>query len=141
MTYTRKYDALERTDVPNEYIGLEHKVNNSPLTPNQKKVDDLVNSGVPAYGTLNGEAIKVVETELIRVNAPPDPNPAPPSGAAPGAGISEGAIPPKVIESAPKGVDDWGTPITREDMTNSEFPWNVFEKFLPSDPNDPKNHA
>jgi hypothetical protein len=71
QTYTRYYDALRPTGKPGEYIGLEHKVNASPLTPNQEAFDGIVNSGTPAEGKLNGQPIQVTRAQEIRVPWPP----------------------------------------------------------------------
>jgi hypothetical protein len=74
-TYVRLYDALQPTGTPGQYIGIEHKVNASPITENQQIVDNLVNAGTPARGTLNGQPIEVVRTDLIRVTWPPPAGP------------------------------------------------------------------
>jgi hypothetical protein len=71
QTYTRYYDALRPTGEPGKYAGLEHKVNESPITPNQRTFDGIVNSGTPAEGTLNGKPIQVTSAEEIRVPWPP----------------------------------------------------------------------
>lgn len=109
-------------------------MNKSPITSNQQTVDDLVRSGVPATGKLNIEPIIVSDVQVIRVERAPVDAP-----------VVEGGLDEKVIEFAPKGIDNWGTEITPEQMEDAGFPWNVMEKFLeqsrPHDSKDPKDWA
>lgn len=142
QTFTRRYDALQPTGVPGQYTGIEHKVNQSPITPNQRTVDDLVASGVPAQGTLDGQPIEVVDVDVIRVEWPP------PEGAVPdtstGRPVGE-AIPSKIIESAPKGVPDWGTQVSPDELRVTDGPMGILQDFrdafVPRDPDNPDTQA
>lgn len=99
--------------------------------------DDLVDSGIPARGTLNGEPIEVVDTDLIRTPRPGDPTAGAAAGGSAGPGASPapsaGGIPPAVVDGpgsapavpAPVGtpaVPDWGTQLTPQQMIDSGDP-------------------
>lgn len=137
-TLRREYDGLEPIPgQPGTYTGLEHKLGNKQPTPHQKHFDELVDSGIPARGTLNGLPVEVVDTELIRTPRPGDPTAGAAAGgsAAPGASLSPGTggIPPAVVgggEGAPTvpapagtpAVPDWGTQLTPQQMIESDDP-------------------
>ncbi len=133
-TFVRYYDGLRPTGRPGEYVGIEHKVNKSPITPNQQAVDDLVRSGIPAHGQLNGQPVTVTDVQVIRVERLPADGE-----------VLPGGIPDKVVEAVPKGIEDWGTHISPRQMDDAGFPFNVMEDIReqlgPRNPNDPKNTA
>ena len=154
---TRKYDALRPTGVPGQYIGIEHKTNDSPFTENQTAVDALVNAGTPARGTLNGQPIEVVQAQEVRVPWPPPeanvPAPAPAPGASGGyPGMPE---PPKMWKDdgqplIPRAGDNpfpnWGTHISPDELAKSGDPelsnlGKFYQGMFGRDPNDPDNHA
>jgi hypothetical protein len=138
-TFTRYYDGLIPTDKPGQYVGIEHKLNQSPYPKAQRDFDARVQSGTPATGKLNGQPIEVVDVEVVRTQVEV-PN---------GAGGSDtpvvpGGIPDKVIEAAPKGVPEWGTQVSPDDMEDAGFPFNVVERFRETfapNKNDPDNWA
>lgn len=153
----RKYDALRPTGVPGQYIGIEHKTNDSPFTENQTAVDTLVNSGTPARGMLNGQPIEVVQAQEVRVPwPPPEANvaaPAPAPGASGGyPGLPE---PPKMWKDdgqplIPRAGDNpfpnWGTHISPDELAKSGDPelsnlGKFYQGMFGRDPNDPDNHA
>ncbi|MBO0881911.1 MAG: hypothetical protein J2P17_16535, partial [Mycobacterium sp.] len=77
-TLTREYDGLEPIPgQPGQYRGLEHKLGTAGLTPNQRQLDGLVDSGTPAQGTLDGKPIEVIDTRVMKT---PQPFPAPAEG-------------------------------------------------------------
>jgi hypothetical protein len=92
---TRFYDGLEEI-APGEYRGLEHKAGGAVPTPRQKIFDGLVNAGIPANGTLDGDPIKVIEAETVRP-APVPGAPAPPAPAA----VPAPAAPPAPVAPPP----------------------------------------
>lgn len=63
----RYYDALEPVPGhPGEYIGIEVKSGTASLSPNQRIFDPQVSPQNPATGTLNGQPVKVINTEQLR---------------------------------------------------------------------------
>lgn len=153
----RKYDALRPTGVPGQYIGIEHKTNDSPFTENQTAVDTLVNSGTPARGMLSGQPIEVVQAQEIRVPwPPPEANvhaPLPAPGASGGyPGMPE---PPKMWKDdgqplIPRAGDNpfpnWGTRVSPDELAKSGDPelsnlGKFYQGVFGRDPNDPDNHA
>jgi hypothetical protein len=92
---TRFYDGLEEV-APGEYRGLEHKAGVGRPTRHQKIFDGLVNAGIPANGTLDGDPIKVVQAEEVRP-APVPGAPAPPAPAA----VPAPAAPPAPVAPPP----------------------------------------
>ena len=112
-TYVRLYDALQPTGTPGQYIGIEHKVNASPLTENQQIVDNLVNAATPARGTLNGQPIEVVRTDLIRVTWPPPAAP-PIQGSA---GVP-GAPTQGTVQVPHATLPGWGTFVSPDQIDN-----------------------
>lgn len=137
----RTYDALMPTGVPGQYVGIEHKVNESAYTTHQQKVDGLVRSGVPARGVLNGKPIEVVDVELIRIEWPlpdagptPEPNrtspsavPAPTIGAPPVTSpVSPGAVEP----GTPRTLPDWGTPISPDVLRDTDGELGILQDFI-----------
>ncbi|CPR69821.1 hypothetical protein [Mycobacteroides abscessus] len=109
-TLRREYDGLEEIPgQPGKYTGLEHKLGKKDPTPHQTHFDDLVRSGIPARGMLNGQPIEVVDAELIRTPRP-DNTPAPGAGASAG----EGAAGPAPVDAGGwGGVEAQGTvPVT-----------------------------
>ncbi|WP_194166749.1 hypothetical protein [Mycolicibacterium sp. P9-22] len=137
-TLRREYDGLEPIPgQPGTFTGLEHKLGNKAPTKHQEHFDDLVDSGIPARGTLNGEPIEVVDTELIRTPRPGDPTVGAAAGGSAGPGATPapgaGGIPPAVVDGggsvpavpAPAGtpaVPDWGTQLTPQQMIDSGDP-------------------
>jgi hypothetical protein len=137
-TLRREYDGLEPIPgQPGKYTGLEHKLGNKDPTTHQEKFDGLVRGGLPARGTLNGEPIEVVDTELIRTPRPGDPTAGAAAGSSAGPGASlapgTGGIPPAVVDGggsapavpAPAGtpaIPDWGTQLTPQQMIDSGDP-------------------
>lgn len=154
---TRKYDALRPTGVPGQYIGIEHKTNDSPFTENQTAVDALVNAGTPARGTLNGQPIEVVQAQEVRVPWPPPEANVPAPAPAPGAsrGYPRMPEPPKMWKDdgqplIPRAGDDpfptWGTHISPDELAKSGDPelsnlGKFYQGMFGRDPNDPDNHA
>jgi hypothetical protein len=112
---TRFYDGLEEK-APGEYRGLEHKagVFGRP-TRHQKIFDGLVNAGIPANGTLDGDPIKVIEAETVRpvpvpgAPAPPAPAAVPPPAAPPAPVAPPPAPPPPA--SAPIALPAPNAPV------------------------------
>lgn len=125
--------------MPGQYIGIEHQVNQSAYTGQQRRFDDLVTSGSPAIGQLNGEPIEVVDVDVIRVQVPP-PTPDVVTGAMPSEGLNG-----KVVEAVPKGVNDWGTYVPPEELRNTDGELGILQDFrdafTPPDPHDPRNTA
>jgi len=66
MPLYRYYDALEPTGKPGQYVGIEVKSGTADLTRQQKIFDSRVSAQTPATGTLNGQPVKVIDTELLR---------------------------------------------------------------------------
>lgn len=143
-TLRREYDGLEEIPgQPGKYTGLEHKLGRKDPTKHQEHFDDLVRSGIPARGTLNGQPIEVVDAELIRT---PRPDATPPPGAGASAGEStagpapvgsggwggveaEGTVPVNAAPatgSAPATsapvTPSWGTHLTPQEMIDSDDP-------------------
>lgn len=100
----REYDGLEEIPgQPGKYTGLEHKLGKKDRTDHQENFDGLVNSGIPATGTLNGQPIEVVKALELRT---PRPNDGPPPGAGASAGaVTAGPVPEPVVEG---GAGGWG---------------------------------
>lgn len=91
----RYYDALEPVPGhPGEYVGIEVKSGNATLSPNQRLFDPQVSPQNPATGTLNGQPVKVIDTDVLRA---PQFVPEAPPGAA-------GPAPPRVPEPPPPPV-------------------------------------
>ena len=128
-TCVRLYDALQPTGTPGQYIGIEHKVNASPLTENQEIVDNLVNAGTPARGTLNGQPIEVVRTDLIRVSWPPLF-----AGVQGSAGVS-GASAQGTAEVPHGTLPGWGTVVSpdqiKDDGSEVDNLLKVLEQYRP----------
>lgn len=158
-TYARVYDALQPTEVPGQYIGIEHKVNASPITTNQRTVDDLVNAGTPARGILNGQPIEVVDVDVIRTSWPPSAqgigempgsapmpvggNPAPLPATVGGGGGSWGDT--SSGQAGGTAIPDWGTHLSPGEAAKGGGEignlGKILESYLPHDPNDPNNTA
>ena len=144
----RYYDALEPTDNPDEYIGIEAKSHEDvDRTPGQKRFDKAVTPERPATAVVDGREIRIVGTDLAH---PPDGwNEAPtgsgestePSGAAStgaGADVSGPSLPPALTDAGAgrfAGVHadgsasadtphfpDWGTRLTPQQMADSDDP-------------------
>ena len=62
----RFYDALEPTSTPGQYVGIEVKSGGADLTRQQRVFDGRVSPQTPATGTLNGQPVKIVGTDLLR---------------------------------------------------------------------------
>ncbi|MGV7586335.1 hypothetical protein PJI74_01205 [Mycobacterium kansasii] len=143
-TLRREYDGLEEIPgQPGKYTGLEHKLGKKDPTKHQEHFDDLVRSGIPARGTLNGQPIEVVDAELIRTPRP-DATPPPGAGASAGEAIAgpapvgsggwggveaEGTVPVNAAPatgSAPATsapvTPSWGTHLTPQEMIDSDDP-------------------
>lgn len=95
----RYYDALEPVpDHPGEYIGIEVKSGTASLSPNQRIFDAQVSPQNPATGTLNGQPVKITDTNVLRA---PQFIPAPPAGGEPGAASGAPPVKPPPVEPAP----------------------------------------
>lgn len=81
----RYYDALEPVPGhPGEYVGIEVKSGTASLSPNQRIFDPQVSPQNPATGTLNGQPVKVIDTDVLRApqfvpEAPKGPTPPEPA--------------------------------------------------------------
>lgn len=145
----REYDGLEPIPgQPGKYLGLEHKLGEKGRTDHQENFDGLVNGGIPATGTLNGQPIEVVKALELRT---PRPNDGPPPGAGASAGaVTAGPVPEPVVEGGAAGpagpvqgaapvsptpgapvtqapanaplTPDWGTHLTPQQMIDSGDP-------------------
>lgn len=76
----RYYDALAPTGTPGQYVGIEVKSGSADLTRSQRVFDSRVSAQTPAVGTLNGQPVRIIDTELL--NAPryvPNEGPARPA--------------------------------------------------------------
>ena len=138
-TLRREYDGLEEIPgQPGKYVGLEHKLGYKDPTKHQQDFDDLVRSGIPARGTLNGQAIEVADAELIRTPRPGDATtgaaggeaaagPVPKSavdGSADGFGgvQAEGTVPLTPAPANGPNFPGWGTQLTPQQMIDSDDP-------------------
>ncbi|MCB9441121.1 MAG: hypothetical protein H6523_12845 [Mycolicibacterium sp.] len=150
--YTRRYDGLEPIPgQPGKYTGLEHKLGDKAPTTNQKEADRLVRSGVPAYGTLRGEPIQVVDAQEIRTPRPPTENGGPSSPSSAGivadatAPLPDANTSPSGVGGSAEGVARGNEPgLTREQKKHWEDmgpPFSILAPSMPNDPNDPDNHA
>lgn len=134
----RYYDALEPTDNPDEYIGIEAKVNEGAHTAKQQRFDDAVTPDRPATATLDGREIRIIDTDVAY---PPEGWDAPTADSPPGgaeSGASGAAVPPALVgpadgppaESQPPvpaptprpSFPDWGTQLTPQQMIDSGDP-------------------
>ncbi|WP_205626353.1 hypothetical protein [Mycolicibacterium conceptionense] len=98
----RYFDGLEPTGNPDEYIGIEAKINEGALDRDQQVFDAQVSRERPATATLNGRPIKIVGAE---VEYPPEGWVPPSEQPGPGAGASAGAT---EAGPAPVGPNNWG---------------------------------
>jgi PPE family protein len=148
----RFYDGLEPTGVPGEYIGVEAKTHQGVgLTADQRRFDAAVTPQHPATAILNGQPIKIIDTDV----AYPPQGWVPPPTIVPGTAAPPGLPPPPVLhqtDGAPPvpapgngPFPNWGTHVTPGEAAQSGGEignlGKVLEQFLPPDPNDPDNRA
>ncbi|AER47737.1 hypothetical protein DORI_88 [Mycobacterium phage Dori] len=143
----RYYDALEPTDNPDEYIGIEAKTNENAHRSDQERFDDAVTPERPATATLDGREIRIVDTDVVyppegwdeapaESDAPTDsggaeakvPGPSLPPGLTdPGAGgfggvHAEGTVPVGPAPANAPNYPGWGTQLTPQEMISSDDP-------------------
>lgn len=143
----RYYDALEPTDNPDEYIGVEAKTNENAHRSDQERFDDAVTPERPATATLDGREIRIVDTDVVyppegwdeapaESDAPTDtggaeakvPGPSLPPGLTdPGAGgfggvHAEGTVPLGPAPANAPNYPGWGTQLTPQEMISSDDP-------------------
>lgn len=112
----RYYDALEPTDNPDEYIGIEAKTHEGvDRTPDQKRFDGAVSPERPATAVVDGREVRIVGTDLAHPpegwdDAPAESDEPTESGGADTGGGAEAkvpgpALPPALTDS---GAGDFG---------------------------------
>ncbi|MUL76460.1 WXG100 family type VII secretion target [Mycolicibacterium sp. CBMA 226] len=125
----REYDGLEPIPgQPGKYRGLEHKLGSKDPTEHQDNFDELVRSGIPATGTLNGQPIQVTDNEIIRTPRPGEASPAGGFGGAQGGGEVATAGPTATASGSapvsPTPSSATATPTPGSAYVPGSFPFN-----------------
>lgn len=141
----RYYDALEPTDNPDEYLGIEAKTNPKALRRDQQTFDAAVTPERPATAVLNGREIRIVGAQTVY---PPEGWKPPSVEMGPGAGASAGEatagpVPKSAVDGGAGGfggaqaegtvpatpapgnapvAPSWGTQLTPQEMIDSGDP-------------------
>ncbi|MGW4100613.1 hypothetical protein [Mycobacterium sp. NPDC004974] len=145
----RYYDALEPTDNPDEYVGIEAKSHEDvDRTPGQKRFDKEVSRESPATAVVDGREIRIVGTDVAHPPEGWDEEPADstaePSGTESGgaeAKVSGPSLPPGLTDRGAGGFGGvqaegtvpteptptphfpgWGTHLTPQQLIDSDDP-------------------
>ncbi|QZH65021.1 hypothetical protein [Mycolicibacterium farcinogenes] len=147
----RYYDAVEPTDDPDEYIGIEAKSHEGlDRTTDQERFDDAVTPDKPATATLDGREIRIIDTDLAyppegwdeapadsgaessgsetggadaKVGGPSLPPGLTDRGAGGFGGVhAEGTVPTAPTPTPAHHFPDWGTHLTPQQMIDSDDP-------------------